>query len=172
MSSTGIVGNKAAGFFTVGVIVDKIGVLTSKGGKKFTILKISDLVKYNMNRVKDSLLKTYASDQDGFKQAMRSFNSDGYKTFSLMAFNESALPAKNLPSGTVIAILNPRLLPANTSSEKQQGVTFAMDTIDAVVEIGFSRDFNICLRTTVHPVSQKEIPCHRFVNTSVEKICE
>ena len=43
LANTGLVGNKTSAFFTVGVIVDKVGVLTSKGGKNFTILKISDL---------------------------------------------------------------------------------------------------------------------------------
>ena len=172
LSSTGLVGNKAAGFFTVGVIVDKIGVLNSKGGKRFTIVKLSDLVKYDLNRVKNHLTKLHGSDQDGFKQAFRAFTSDGYKTISIMAFNDSALPAKNIPSGTLIAVMNPRILPPSSNAEKQQGPTFAIDTIDSVVQIGFSREFNICARTTTHPVSKKEIPCHKFVNTSVEKICE
>jgi len=44
------------------VIVDKIGVLTSKGGKRFTIFKLSDLVKYNMIRVREALAKKYGSD--------------------------------------------------------------------------------------------------------------
>ena len=41
------------GFFTVGVIVDKSRVLESaKTGKKFIILKLSDLVKYDMGKVR------------------------------------------------------------------------------------------------------------------------
>jgi len=55
MSSVGLVGGKGKGFFTVGVVVDRIGVLTSLKGKTFTILKISDMVKYNMTRVKEYL---------------------------------------------------------------------------------------------------------------------
>lgn len=154
------------------MVVDKIGVLTSKGGKRFTIFKLSDLIKYNMNRVRECLTKKYGSDQDGLKIALKAYNSDGYKTISVMAFNESAEPAKKIPSGTLVAVMNPRLLPTSSNSEKQQGPTFAIDTIDAVAQIGFSRDFNICLRESVHPMTQKKIPCTRFVNTSNEKICE
>ena len=117
MSAQGLVGSKGAGFFTVAVIVDKIGVLTSKSGKKFTILVLSDLVKYDLNRVKKHLTQEYGKDQEGLKQALRSFNRDGYKTISVMVFGEAAaLDAKNINSGTVIAALNPRLMSPNSSS--------------------------------------------------------
>ena len=159
------------------MIVDRVGVLTSKGGKTFSILKISDLVKYDMKKVREYYGRQYVNDQDGLKQALKSFNSDGYKTISIMAFNESALPAKNINSGTVIAVLNPRLLPQNNkcasdADKAHQSLTFCIDTIDAVIQIGFSRDFNICVRESQHPVTHKTMQCYNFVNTSVEKICE
>lgn len=88
-------------------------------------------------------------------------------------FGESALPAKNINSGTVIALLNPRAMPPSSNSEKNKdGLTFCLDTIDAVIQIGFSKEFNICIRKTTHPVTQKETQCYKFVNTSVETICE
>ena len=43
------------GFFTVGVVVDKLGVRTSKSGKNFCLFKISDLEKYEMTSVRKSL---------------------------------------------------------------------------------------------------------------------
>ena len=49
---------------------------------------------------------------------MKAYNSDGYKTISVMAFNESAEPIKKIPSGTIVALINPKLLPANSNSEK------------------------------------------------------
>ena len=98
--------------------VDRIGVLTSKGGKKFSILKISDLVKYNMTKVKDHLMRQHANDPDSLKAAQKAYNSDGYKTVSVMAFGESSLPAKNITSGTVVALMNPRVMPTNSKSEK------------------------------------------------------
>lgn len=80
LASTGLVGGQGKGYFTIGVVVDKIGVLTSKSGKKkFTILKLSDLVKYNMIRVKQHLEQQYAKDPEGLKFALSSYNSDGYK---------------------------------------------------------------------------------------------
>ena len=153
LSATGLVGSKGAGFFTVGVIVDKIGVLTSKGGKRFTILRISDLVKYEMVRVKEQLTRLYGSDQEGLKFALKAFGSDGYKSLSVMAFGDCALPSKSIPSGTVIAVLNPRLMPPSSNAEKQQGLTFCIDTSDAIVQIGFSKEFNICVGESVHPVT-------------------
>ena len=133
-SSTGLIGS-SKGYFTVGVIVDKIGVLTSKGGKKFTIVKLSDLVKYNMARVKQHLERVHTGDAEGLKTALKAYNPDGYKTMSIMAFNESALPSKNIKSGTVVALCNPRMLPpsANADKSSQQGLTFCIDTIDAVI---------------------------------------
>jgi len=131
-----------------------------------------------MTRVKEHLARQFDKDPEGLKQALKAFNSDGYKTISVMAFNESALPAKNIGSGTVIAILNPRLLPpskssaATTDSKPEQGLTFCIDTIDAIISIGFSKDFNICVRESTHPVTGKTQNCYNFVNTSVEKICE
>ena len=39
-------------FFTVGVIVDIQGPTTSKSGKTFMTLKVSNLVKYDLTRLK------------------------------------------------------------------------------------------------------------------------
>ena len=44
--------NQVNGFFTIGVVTDKSQVITSKKGKKFSILKISDLTKYDLNKLK------------------------------------------------------------------------------------------------------------------------
>lgn len=73
-----------------------------------------------------------------------------------MAFNDSALPAKMIPSGTVIGIMNPRLMPQTGSSisdKNQQGLTFCIEAIDAVAQIGFSKDFNICTRLSTNQVT-------------------
>ena len=51
------------GFFTVGVIVDKSRVLESaKTGKKFIILKLSDLVKYDMGKVRQKVSQEFKND--------------------------------------------------------------------------------------------------------------
>ncbi len=51
LSSTGLVEN-GKGFFIIAVVVDSSRVLESKNGKKFVILKLSDIVKYNMEKVR------------------------------------------------------------------------------------------------------------------------
>ena len=37
------------------MLTDVSGVITGKTGKKFCVFKISDLIKYDLNRVKDVL---------------------------------------------------------------------------------------------------------------------
>ena len=51
------------GFFTIGILVDKSRVLESKNGKKFIILKFSDLVKYDMSKVRQVLQKEFKDDR-------------------------------------------------------------------------------------------------------------
>lgn len=43
--------NQVNGFFTIGVITDKSPIITSKNGKKFSIFKLSDLAKYDLNKL-------------------------------------------------------------------------------------------------------------------------
>lgn len=40
------------GFYTIGVLTDASPLMTSRNGKKFGIFKITDLVKYDLNKVK------------------------------------------------------------------------------------------------------------------------
>lgn len=44
------------------------------------------------------------------KLSERSFNSNGYKTLKIMAFQDAAVPTSKLSIGTVIGILNPKLM--------------------------------------------------------------
>lgn len=168
--------HQGKGFFTVGVVVDKIGVLTSKSGKNYTVLKLSDLVKHDVAKMKAMLGMTFGKDLEGYKTALRAFNSDGYKAVTLMAFGESALAAKKIPSGTVVAVLTPRLLQSNPNPGEQRknegGLTFCVDSPDALISIGFSSDFNICTEVSVNSSSGKQTKCTRFVNTSIQRICD
>lgn len=45
----------AKAFFTVGVVVELAGPLTAKSGKPFSIMKVSDLVKYDLAKVRKVL---------------------------------------------------------------------------------------------------------------------
>jgi hypothetical protein len=44
------------------------------------------------------------------KHSEKSFNSNGYKTLKIMAFQDAAVPTSKLSIGTVIGILNPKLM--------------------------------------------------------------
>jgi hypothetical protein len=76
-------------FFTIGVIVDISAPLQSKNNKKYRAIKVSDLVKYDIFKVKKHLEKTYSQDKDGYKMAEKSFNSNGYKVLKIMVFDEA-----------------------------------------------------------------------------------
>ena len=74
-------------------MVEVAGAFTAKSGKHFSVLKMSDLVKYDMSKVK-KLLETNAQNNQGTKEEQvefvkiseKSFNSNGYKTLKVMAF--------------------------------------------------------------------------------------
>ncbi len=105
-------------FFTIGVVVDVSGPFQSKSGKQFSTLKLSDLVKYDLNKVR-KLLETiaksqYSGNQEGaqefVKLSEKSFNSNGYKTLKIMAFQEAATPIAKLNVGTIVGLLNPKVM--------------------------------------------------------------
>jgi hypothetical protein len=50
-------------FFTVGVVVEVTGPHTSKSGKQFSIFKASDLVKYDLSKVKKMLLDSLSGNK-------------------------------------------------------------------------------------------------------------
>jgi hypothetical protein len=43
------------GFYTIGVVSDITPPISGKSGKKFTILKLTDLVKYDLTKVQNQL---------------------------------------------------------------------------------------------------------------------
>ena len=87
-----------------------------------------------------------------------------------------------------MAVLNPRLMrpqqkettgksaggPLDNFVKKtpDQENSFCIESLNAIIYIGTSKDFNICTGHSVHPTTKQHIPCYRFVNTSVDKICE
>jgi hypothetical protein len=52
MALEGVKDTSCQGSFTVGVVTDRSGVLTSKNGKKFISIKLSDLEKYDRVKVR------------------------------------------------------------------------------------------------------------------------
>jgi len=43
---------------------------------------------------------------------------------------------------------------------------------EAILNIGFSQDFDICTGTTIDPYTKSEKKCSSFVNRSVERLCD
>ena len=101
--------------------MDVVGPYKSKSGKQFSIVKISDLVKYDLQKVKQMLEaqakknrevhgETQESSEEWCRMSERQFNSNGYKTLKIMAFQEAATPISKLSIGTVVGVLNPRIM--------------------------------------------------------------
>ena len=74
------------GMYTIGVLTESTPIIISKRGKKFCIFKISDLVKYDLNRVKDVLTNTLAPmieqgkcDKNEIPTLLKAFSRNGYK---------------------------------------------------------------------------------------------
>ena len=85
--------------------------MESRNGKKFIILKLSDLVKYDMTKVRQLVQKEFKNEPEAQKQALKVYNQDGYKTINFLAFGETlTLPFSKITAGTVLAVLNPRLM--------------------------------------------------------------
>jgi len=75
-------------------------------------------VKYDLVKVR-KLLEAQAKVHltgDGVEEYVnlseKSFNSNGYKTLKIMAFQEAATPMSKLNVGTIIGILNPKIMRA------------------------------------------------------------
>ena len=49
-------------FFTVGVVVELAGPFTAKSGKGFSVMKLSDLVKYDLSKVRKLLAEKADKD--------------------------------------------------------------------------------------------------------------
>ena len=71
----------------MGVVVDRSGVLQSKNGKRFMTFKVSDLEKFDLQKVRKSIASQSAESQ---KTHMKQFNSNGYRVVSLMVFGDQA----------------------------------------------------------------------------------
>jgi hypothetical protein len=81
-------------FFTVGVVIEVSGPIKAKTGKEFSIMKLSDLVKYDISKARLVIQKKYEATKAAFgdeaahvvKLQEKNFNSNGYKTIKFMGF--------------------------------------------------------------------------------------
>ena len=62
-----------------------------------------------------------------------------------MCFGESALKMSNIRPGTIVGVINPRLMPKNkNASADQNGLTFCIDGEAQFMMIGYSEEYDIC----------------------------
>ena len=107
--------------------------MTSKNGKKFAILKLTDLNKYDLDQVKKTLfsmlaakLKAGTCEKDELELEMKAYGKNGYKQITIMCFGDSAQLVAKIRPGTVVQILNPKVLKSN--GNKDQGIAFSIDS--------------------------------------------
>lgn len=90
-----------------------------------------------------------------------------------MAFQEAAVPVSKLSIGTVIGLLNPKLMRQGPSEQQQHGITFSVELEAQLFKIGFSEDLSFC-KGLLRPEGLQQITpvCRNFVNKSVETMCD
>ena len=79
-----------------------------------------------------------------------------------MAFAESALKMQKISPGTVVALLNPKQMPAHDKG----ATSYCIESPEAVLAIGSSEDYDVCRAINT------ATPCYQFLNKSIEKICD
>lgn len=167
--------SQSHGMFTIGILTDKSPPINSKIGKKFMVFKISDLVKYDIDRVRTYLQEKFGKGEnmDEMKITMKSFTPSGYKNISFMAFGDSQLQIQNVRAGTILAIISPKLMKANAD----YGVSFSVDSEAQILMIGYSQDYSLCkgksaTSSVVNGMMNQVFACRSFLNKSVETLCE
>lgn len=120
---------QSQGFFTIGVVTESSPPIAGKSGKQFSIMKITDLIKYDMNKVRLQLtehledkIKKSVCDKDEIKTALKSFTTNGYKQIKIMCFEESATELTHLRPGVIIQLINPRLMKVDPN----HGISFSI----------------------------------------------
>lgn len=104
-------------------------------------MKVSDLVKYDMQKVKEQLtnhleekIKKGTCPKDEINTALKSFTPSGYKQIKIMCFEESAKTLTSIRPGVVLQIINPRLMQVNPA----HGLSFSISNKDQFNLIGYS----------------------------------
>ena len=166
--------NQTVGCYTIGVLTDVSPVQTSKKGTKFCIMKLSDLNKYDLNKVKPTyttqLEKIEASKREAeIKALLKAFTPGGYKQVHLMVFGESALEVSKIKCGCVLQILNPMLM---TARREEYGHSFSINSEAQYNLVGYSNDYDICTGMQMAIASGERFRCRAFLNKSVETICD
>ena len=136
------------GAYTIGVIVDKQERTTAQG-KKFIILKLSDLIKYDIKQVKEHLAKTLEPkmkagkcNSNETKIALKSYTKSGYKQVSFMCFGDSHQAIHEFRHGCVVAMISPKYMKGDR--ELEYGISFSIEAETQFMMIGYSEDYTIC----------------------------
>lgn len=110
--------NSALAFFTIGVIANMTKPCLSAKEKVFSRMTVTDLQKYDMQRVKVVLEKNYAKDPEALKLALMSFNKSGYKEMKFMLFGDAAKDIHSkVKVGSIVCLVNPKSLKINNTEK-------------------------------------------------------
>lgn len=71
------------------------------------------------------------------KSALRAYNSCGFKVFSVMVFGDAAVQfSKGYNAGNLVAILNPKIMKDQAHDQRDQAVTFCIESEASILKIG------------------------------------
>ena len=85
-----IMGSVLQAYYTLGVVVEISALRQSRNGKAYAFMKITDLAKYDMVRVKRMLDQRFKDDEVLRKQLEKNYTSNGYKSLRVMVFGDAA----------------------------------------------------------------------------------
>ncbi len=97
------------------MVVDRSGVQTAKSGKKYISVRLSDLQKYDRQKV----LQSFAGlSEANTKAQMKIYNKNMYRVINVMAFGDfSTIVYRICQPGTILAILQLKHLPPRPGSD-------------------------------------------------------
>lgn len=90
--------------------------------------------------VKKLLAHLYKADPEAIKIAEKSFNSNGYKSVKLMAFDAAMTETNKMQVGTVVGVVNPKPMKATL----EYGFSFLLDAAASLFRIGYSEELVFC----------------------------
>lgn len=105
------------------------------------------------------IIKSGGCDKDELMKSLKAYTPNGYKNLSFMSFGDASSKMHQIRPGTVIAVINPRLMPKRGDSEHSN--SFCIESEAQVMLIGYSEDYNVCNARTANtrPGSLESFQC-------------
>ena len=101
---------------------------------------------------------------------MKAFTPNGYKQVTIMCFGESAPKISCIRPGTVLQVINPKLMSIMNS---EHGICFSISSEQQFNMVGYSEHYNTCDGKEKSKTQEgMSFKCRAFLNRSTESICD